>query len=86
MANINTAHSYIAQARAASEVGHHLQAARLAIWAQRTAKQCRAAARDDVAWAAHNIIAAAMMRSTGQRERSIIGNLMAESRMIGWTF
>ncbi len=86
MANINNAHSYIAQARAAREAGNHLQAAHLAISAQRTAKQCRAAARDDVAWAAHNIIAAAMMRATGQRERSIIGNLMAESRHIGWAF
>lgn len=86
MANINTAHSYIAQARAASEVGRHLQAARLAIWAQRTAKQCRARARNDVAWQAHDIIAAAQMLAKEQSDRSIIGNLMAESRMIGWTF
>ena len=86
MANINTAHSFIAQARAAREAGDNLQAARLAIGAQRTAKQCRARARNDVAWAAHNIIAAAQMRATEQRDRSIIGNIMAESCHIGWTF
>lgn len=86
MANINTAHSFIAQAHAAREAGNFLNSARFAIGAQRTAKQCRAAARNDVAWAAHNLIAAAQMRATEQPERSIIGNIMAESRHIGWTF
>ena len=83
MANINTAHSFIEQAHATTDVATR---ARFAIAAQRCAKQCSARARNDVAWQAHNIIAAAQMRATEQTERSIIGNIMAESRMIGWTF
>lgn len=83
MANINTAQTLITQAFAA---GNCLDAARFAIAAQRTAKQCSARTRNDVAWAAHNVIAAAQMRATDQRDRSIIGGLMAESRAIGWAF
>ena len=83
MANINTAHSFIEQAHAATDA---VTRARFAIAAQRCAKQCSARARNDVAWQAHNIIAAAQIRATEQPERSIIGNIMAESRHIGWTF
>lgn len=83
MANINAAHSFIKQAHATTDV---VTRARFAIAAQRCAKQCSARARDDVAWQAHNIIAAAQMLAKEQRDRSIIGSIMAESRMIGWTF
>lgn len=86
MANINTARTLVAHAQAANQAGDFLTAARAAIRAQRTAKLCRARARNDVAWAAHNIIAAASIKATDQRDRSIIGNLLSESRLIGWTF
>ena len=86
MANIITARDFIIQARAAREAGDFLGCAQLAIASQRTAKQCRAAARGDVAWTAHNIIASAKMRATEQRDRSVIGGLMAESQLIGWDF
>lgn len=86
MANIITARNYIAQARAARDADDFVGCAQLAIAAQRTAKQCRAAARNDVAWVAHNVIASAKARATEQRDRSIIGGLMAESQHIGWTF
>ena len=86
MANINTARTLIAQAQEANQAGNFLSAARAAVAAQRTAKQCRAAARNDVAWLAHNIVAASSIKATEQRDRSIIGNLLAESRHIGWTF
>lgn len=86
MANITTARNFIVQARAARESGDLVLAAQLAVSAQRTARQCRAAARSDVAWLAHNVIASAKMRATAQRDRSIIGGLLAESQTIGWTF
>ncbi len=84
MANINTAQTFIKEAHATEE--NLVTRAGLAIAAQRCAKQSRASTRNDVAWQAHNIIAAALMRAKDHRDRSIIGNIMAESRMIGWTF
>lgn len=86
MANIKTAQSLIVKARALREAGEYSSAAACAVAAQREASQCRAQARADAAWSAHNIIASCQMRATEQRDKSNIGRAMAESRMIGWVF
>ncbi len=86
MANITTARAFIEQSRAAQSAEDFLSMARLAVAAQRTARQCRAASRGDVAWLAHNLVAAAQRGATAARDRSIIGGLMAESQTIGWNF
>ena len=86
MANIITAQYLVNKARAAREAGSLEDAAHLAVAAQREAKQCRARARQDVAWTAHNVVASCLMRATEQRDRSNIGRAMSESRLIGWVF
>lgn len=83
MANINTAYSIIEQALDTEDL---VTRASLAIAAQRCAKQSRASSRNDVAWHAHNIIKATEMFAEDDRDRSIIGNIMAESFRIGWKF
>ena len=65
-----------------------LTAARAAICAQREAKNSRSSKKNDVAWAAHSIIGAAVYRSRtdAHQVKSELGRIMAESRHIGWVF
>lgn len=86
MANIITAQDLLNKARAARANGLFTDSARFAIASQRIAKQCRSAARGDVAWSAHNVIAACKMQATSQADRSNAGNILAESQLIGWDF
>lgn len=86
MANINTAQSFLVKARAARAEGRYTDAATLAISAQRTAKQCRAAARGDLAWQAHNVVASCKIKAVSHTDRSNTGRALAESQAIGWDF
>lgn len=86
MSNIITAISLLNNARAARENGEYLKASNLAVSAQRIASQCRASAREDVAWSAHNVIASCASKAAEQVDKSQIGRDMAESRYIGWVF
>lgn len=86
MANIITAQDLLNKARSARENGQFTDAANMAVAAQRIAKQCRAAARGELAWAAHNAVASCKIRSTSQTDRSNTGNALVQSQAIGWDF
>lgn len=86
MANINTARSLLITARATRNAGDFTNAANLALAAQRTAKQCRASARGELAWAAHNVVASCKIKATSHTDRSNAGRALAESQAIGWDF
>ena len=86
MANIITAQDFLSKARAARANGRFVESARFAIAAQRTSKRCRAAARGDVAWAAHNVIAACKMQARSQADRGSVGSILSESKIVGWDF
>lgn len=81
--NIITARATWNKARTAAKAGDHLEAARLFFWAQREARQCRAAARREIFDYAH---AGACMQaakiletSTDHAQRSEAGRIKAES-------
>ena len=86
MANINTAQEFLAKARALREAGDFTGAANIAVSAQREASQCRAAARRDLAWQAHNVVASCKIKAVSHTDRSNTGRALAESKAIGWDF
>ena len=86
MANINTAQSLLIKARAARAEGLYTEAVNMALAAQRNAKQCRAAARGELAWNAHNVVASCKIKAASHTDRSNTGRALAESQAIGWDF
>ena len=86
--DINTAKRLLDNARDAVKAGSAIEAARLALAALTTARQCRAAARHDVAFYGHCIAAywaaKVLAKETDPAIRSEAGRIKADARRIGF--